>query len=91
MSKQRKKRAGGDYKRGYSNGITAAVDALLDDLHEAGKLDWVEYDGGEDGRATTCKGCMLRSQHFDALATRWEFALGIERHGGDSPGYVAAS
>jgi hypothetical protein len=79
MSKQRKKTAGGDpYRRGYGNGITAAVDALIEDLDAAGKLGWVEYDDG--GRAETCKGCMLRSQGFDGLATRWEFALGIERH-----------
>jgi hypothetical protein len=89
VSKPRKKKpAGGDpYRRGYGNGIVAAVDAVIDDLAEAGKLGWVEYSDERDGRATTCKGCMLRSQGLDALATRWEFALGIERHPG---GYKAA-
>jgi hypothetical protein len=37
MSKQRKKKpTGGDpYRRGYGNGVTAAVDAVLDDLDAA--------------------------------------------------------
>jgi hypothetical protein len=92
MSKQRKKKpTGGDpYRRGYGNGVTAAVDAVLDDLDAAGKLDWVEHGADRDDRATTCKGCILRHEGFDVLATRWEFALGLERHGGDSPGYVTA-
>ena len=65
-----------DYRRGYTNGIQAAVDALIDDFDEQ---QLIEYDEDE-GRATQCKGCLLRSQGYEALADRWEFALGIERH-----------
>lgn len=67
----RKKRPSNDqYKRGYSNGITAAVDALLDDLVEVGKVT--------EGDDETCKGCLMRREGYHALATRWEFALGIK-------------
>jgi hypothetical protein len=83
MSPKKKRPATDPYKRGYANGIAAAVDAVLDDLEELDKangvFDEIEYD--EDGRATTCKGCMLRNKGHHALATRWEFALGIhEQH-----------
>lgn len=85
MSKQRKKKAaGGDpYRRGYSNGVTAAVDALLDDLNEAGKLGWLQYD--DDGFAVSCNGCVLAHEGFERLATRWQFAVGIKGHDGGSP------
>jgi hypothetical protein len=77
-SKPRKRKTGGDpYRRGYGNGVTAAVDALLDDLADAGKLD-TEYD--DDGIASVCKGCMLHDHGFHGQATRWEFAVGLDRH-----------
>jgi hypothetical protein len=93
MSKQRKRKpaCGNPYRRGYGNGIVAAVAAVLDDLAEAGKLEWVEYSDDRGGLANARKGCMLRHEGLDALAIRWEIALGIERRGGDSPGYVATS
>jgi hypothetical protein len=73
----RRKTAGaGDYKRGYANGVAAAVDAMLDDLDEHGKLDWLEYE--EDGRAKTCKGCVLTAQHFPRVADRFYFVMGIK-------------
>jgi hypothetical protein len=76
MTMRKKSRAapGDSYRRGYSNGVVAAVDALLDDLAEAGRLDDVEYD--EDGRSLTCKGCTIRYQGFDRLADRFDYATG---------------
>ena len=74
-SKRPRKPQGDQYKRGYVNGVRAAVDALLDDLEVTGKLD-VEYDA--DGRAMVCIGCLLHGQELHGLADRWEFAMGVK-------------
>lgn len=69
------------YKRGYTNGVLAAVDALLDDLDEHGQLAGIaEYD--EDGLALRCKGCLLAAAHFPRLSDRWNFVMGISHEPG---------
>jgi hypothetical protein len=91
MSKPRKKKTGGDpYRRGYANGVQAAVEALFDDLHEHGMLDDLEYTECEDGqeRATMCNRCVLSAHHFPRLADRYGFVMGLERH---PHGYEAAT
>ena len=80
MSKQTRKHGGNDhYKRGYANGVRAAVEALLDDLLDTGKLT-VDYD--EDGRSQVCIGCMLHGQEFHRLAGRLEFVRGVKHEPG---------
>ena len=75
MSKRARKPQGDQYKRGYANGVRAAVDALLEDLEETGKLT-IDYD--EDGLAMVCKGCLLHDAELHRLATRLEFTIGVK-------------
>jgi hypothetical protein len=78
-----KRKHGGDpYKRGYANGVLAAVDALFDDLAERGDLDDVNYVDHGDGeqRAEVCTGCLLASKGFQHTYDRWSFVIGIDGH-----------
>ena len=77
-SKRPRKPLGDQYKRGYSNGVQAAVEAVLDDLQDHGRITADDYD--EDGAGKYCIGCMLSREHFPRLAHRWEFAAGV-KHG----------
>lgn len=81
MSKRPKnsKRQADPYKRGYANGVQAAVEALMDDLDEHGVLDGLEYTDHGDGqeRATMCNQCVLTAYHFPRVADRYGFVMGI--------------
>jgi hypothetical protein len=82
MSKKQKPRKPADgYKRGYANGVLAAVEALMDDLGERGDLADVNYVDHGDGqeRSDTCTGCLLMGKGFPHTSDRWSFAAGI-RH-----------
>lgn len=77
MAKSRRPRKppGDQYKRGYANGVRAAVDMLLGDLETTGRLT-VEYD--DDGTSTECAVCLLRGQELHHLAVLAEFTRGIK-------------
>ena len=76
MSNRSKKPQGDQYKRGYANGVRAAVDALLGDLERTGKLTAADYD--ENGYSKSCIACLLRESEFHHLADRWQFAMGVK-------------
>ncbi len=85
MSKKttpKRKPASDPYKRGYTNGVIAAVDALLEDLGERGDFeDDTEYFTDDHGveRSSACKGCELASRGFQHTSDRWSFAIGEAR------------
>ncbi len=79
--KQKPRKPADDYKRGYANGVRAAVEALFGDLEEHGLLDDLEYTECSDGqeRATMCNQCVLTAHHFPRVADRYGFVMGITR------------
>ena len=67
MSKRAKKPQGDQYKRGYANGVRAAVERPV-----------LATQVAKPRLASVCKGCLLHGAELHQLATRLEFAMGVK-------------